>query len=144
MLVLVELLLPLGLEAGLEYAPHLDLDLAGDRAVRERRQPPGVGRPQVVHEDLLVVLIQPGEADRDERVAVLFGLDHLVLEVHVQVADLHGSGVDEELIHFADLVPVGRTHVPAADVRLPFGDLVVLEVVERLDALLLVRHILAS
>jgi hypothetical protein len=111
--------------------------------VRVRRERADVARVERIDEDAVVVLVEARVADGDQDVAVLIvaALEQVVLDVDVEVAHLHRRRIDEQRIDVADLPSVRRDDLPAAHVRITFGDLEVVELIERHDPVhFIVRH----
>ena len=58
-------------------------------------------------------------------------LDELVVQVHVQVADLHRGRVHQQVVHLADRASVGGEHLPTPHVRITLGHLEIVQLVQR-------------
>jgi len=71
-----------------------------------RREPRDLVGPEPFDDDLVPVLVQTGVSDRDQDVPVLVDPEAVLVQVHVQVTDFHRRGVDEELVHRADLLAI--------------------------------------
>src|SRR5690606_26969465 len=91
-------------------------------------------------EDLIVLLIEAGIADRDEDVPVVPRAHEVVVYLDVEIPDLHGDSVGEELVHLTDALAVCPQHFPSSNIGVAVGDLVVVQFVQRSGSVSLERH----
>src|SRR5829696_3419087 len=94
---------------------------------RQRRE---AVRAQVVHDDVVPVVVDPRRADRDQYVAIVPRAAEIVVEPDREIARAHAPGVDDQIVHLADVGAVGGANGPAPRIRVPLGDLVVAEILQ--------------
>src|SRR5690606_5128926 len=107
------------------------LERSAHRAAGVRWEQCETRRGKALHPDILSSLAQIDLLQRDHHVAVVLQPEEILVDVDIQITDLHRAGVDEQLRYNAHTFTVRAEDVPSAEIRRPLLQAEVLRLRER-------------